>query len=70
MRPANLKDDRVTREMKMATDARKSLVKREIATVELWLLIPGLRFHVRGNNGGEREASAVDNVSGRRKEFE
>lgn len=36
VRPASRSEDRMAvREMKRATDARKSLVKREVATVEL-----------------------------------
>jgi hypothetical protein len=52
VRPANRSEDRMAvREMKRATDARKSLVRREVATVELWLLLSSLLYHVRGSNG-------------------
>lgn len=56
VRPANRSEDRMAvREMKRATDTSKSLVKREVATVKLWLLLPNLLCHVHS----EREVSAV-----------
>lgn len=51
VRPASRSEDRMAaREMKRATDARKSLVKREVATVALWMLLLSVLYHLRGNN--------------------
>lgn len=52
VRPARRSEARMAlREMKRATDAKKSLVRREVARVELWMLLPSLLYHVRGSAG-------------------
>jgi hypothetical protein len=57
------------REMKRATDARKSLVKREVATVELLIATSVFAVSCAGQPRAVK-ASAVDNVSQRRVEYE